>query len=94
MAKDKFKDLDGDFKDSVQGMDEAEIRAKISQVALNQVELLQAKEKDQDLERAKAEAKDAGAIYAEGTKQNSLRIMFCKQVLEGRGLATSEPSDD
>ncbi len=86
--KDPFEDLDEDFRNSVQAMDETDIRRRISDVALDQANLMAAKEEDIDLEKAKEVAKEAGAIYREGTKANKLKISFCKRVLEDRGKAT------
>jgi hypothetical protein len=88
--KDKFKDLDGEFKDTVASMSEEEIRATIAKVSLNQVELINAKALDQDLIQKRAAASDAGAIYREGTKQNKLRIEFCHQVLGDKGKDTGQ----
>lgn len=86
--KDIFEDLDQDFKDTVVGMSESEIRQKISSVALNQVALLEAKENDQDFQTKKEQAKVAGEVYRDGTKQNKLRIAFCKRVLGDKGKDT------
>lgn len=83
--KDPFEDLDQDFKDTVAGMNEVEIRQKISSVALNQVALLEAKDNDEDYQQKKEVAKEAGAVYREGTKGNKLRIAFCKRVLGDKG---------
>lgn len=83
--KDKFKNLDEDFKDLVANMNEDEIRNKIAEVAIAQEELMNAKEDDQDLAEKAEAAKEAGAIYREGSKMNRMRIQFCKQVLEDRG---------
>lgn len=86
--KDKFADLDEDFKNGVAGMDEVSIRRKISEVALNQEALLDAKADDEDFQQKKAIAKEAGAVYREGTKANKLRIAWCKRVLGDKGKDT------
>jgi hypothetical protein len=83
--KNKFDDLDTDFKDSVAGMSEEQIRAKLAEVALNQAALMAAKSEDEDLKEKKAIAKEAGAQYSEGTKMNRLRTEFCRQVLGDKG---------
>lgn len=85
MAKDKFAELDADFKTEIANMDEDEIRSRISMIALNQVELEKAMSEDQDLSEKKTQAKVAGEGYKDGTKHNKLRIRFCKQVLEDMG---------
>ena len=79
--KDEFADLDDDFKDAAHGMDEATIRARISEVALNQAALMEAKDGDEDLKTKKEVAKDAGAVYRDGTKANKLRVKFYRRVL-------------
>ncbi len=83
--KDKFEDLDIDFKDSIAAMTEEEIRAKLAEISLNQAALMQAKSDDEDLKTKKEIAKEAGAIYREGTKANRLRIEWARQVLGDKG---------
>lgn len=83
--KDKFDDLDSEFKDSVASMDEVAIRSMISTTALDQATLMKAKDDDEDLAEKKALALDAGAVYREGTKHNKLKILFGKRILEDRG---------
>ncbi len=85
--KDKFEDLDIDFKDSVAAMDESQIRAKLAEVSLNQAALMAAKADDEDLAVKKEIAKEAGAIYREGTKMNKLSIEWARQVLGDKGKA-------
>jgi hypothetical protein len=86
--KDKFADLDSDFKDAAASMSEAEIRKRLSEIALNQVELVNAKEVDDDLKAAKFRAREAGAIYREGSKMNKLRTEFLHRVLGDAGKDT------
>jgi hypothetical protein len=86
--KDPFAALDSDFKDTVFKMGEGEIRSLITTVSLNQVELLQAKDADLDLAQKREAAKDAGAIYREGTKMNKLRVLFCHRALADAGKDT------
>jgi len=83
--KDPFDALDDDFKALIDSSDRDQIRRKISEVSINQVDLMQAKADDQDLARCMEEAKEAGAIYREGTKMNKLRIMYAKLALEAKG---------
>lgn len=83
--KDPFESLDEQYKDMITSMGEQEIRNQITITALNQSELMEAKTKDQHLTEAKEVAKEAGAIYREGTKMNKLRIEYARQVLEGMG---------
>jgi hypothetical protein len=87
--KDKFEDLPEEFKNSVAGMDETAIRDTITKVSLNQASLMEAKELDQDLSSKKEAAKEAGAIYREGTKSNKLKVAWCRQVLGDKGKETN-----
>lgn len=86
--KDPFEDLSEDFRSSIEAMDEKDIRARIAQVALDQEALMVAKKADLDLEKAKEVAKEAGAIYRDGTKMNKLKISYARQVLSDRGKPT------
>lgn len=88
--KDKFDALPEEFRDMVAGMTEEAIRAKIAQVALDQEELMKAKEGDTDLADKVEAAKLASEVYRDGTKMNRLRIQFCKRVLEDTGKAAGE----
>jgi hypothetical protein len=83
--KDKWEDLDEEFKDAVAAMSKDDIRNRIATIAMAQVELMKAKEDDEDLFKCREAAKEAGAIYRDGTKMNKLRIAFAKQVLDDKG---------
>lgn len=83
--KDKFADLDEDFRDSIAGMDEAGIKRRIAEIALNQVAMNIAKENDEDLQQKQEAAKVAGEGYREVTKMNRLRIEYARQVLGDKG---------
>lgn len=83
--KDQFADLPEEFKNAVAGMDEAGIRDTSTKVTFNQAALMEAKDADADLAAKKEEAKEAGAIYREGTKANKAKIAWCRQVLSDKG---------
>ena len=85
--KEPFKDLDDDYKTTIEAMKDDEIRFKIAQVAMDQDELMKVKSEDQDLAEKSEAVKEASAIYREGTKMNRLRIKYAKQMLESRGKA-------
>lgn len=85
--KDPFDALDPEYKDSIEAMTVEEIRDRIASVSLAQVELMEARDTDEDYQRAKEEAREAGAVYREGTKANRLKIEFAKRVLQDRGKA-------
>lgn len=86
--KDPFDALDEEFKDAIVRMDEPGIRDRIATTALDQVTLMGAKDDDIDFQKAKETAKEAGAVYRDGTKINKLKIAFAKRVLEDRGKQT------
>lgn len=88
--KDPFAALDSDFKDNIAKMSEERVRDLIAKVSLDQVNLMNAKDEDLDLAQKRKAAKDAGAIYREGTKMNKLRILFCHRALEDAGKDTGE----
>ncbi len=88
--KDKFADVPEEFRDSVAAYDEAKIRDTIAKVSLDQAALMEAKADDMDLAAARETAKEAGAIYREGTKLNKLKIEFCRQVLGDKAKDTGE----
>lgn len=83
--KDPFEDLPQDFRDTVDAQSREDIRRTIAQVAIDQAELMEAQSEDVDLQNAKEAAREAGAVYREGTKTNKLKIQYAKQVLEGKG---------
>ena len=85
-AKDRFADLDDDFKDAILQGSEVEVRQAASKVALDQEELMAAKEEDQDLKEKMSAASTASAVYREGKKANKLRIKYIRSVLQSRGL--------
>lgn len=88
--KDKFEDIDEEFKDSVAAMDEAEIRDQIAKISLTQVAIMEAKDQDADLKMKKEQASEAGAVYREATKMNKLKIEFARRVLGDKGKDTGE----
>lgn len=83
--KSPFADLDSEYKSTIENMTEEEIKKRISEVALNEHENVQAKKLDQDLNEKKAAAKMAGQQYADATKMNRLRIAYAHFILEARG---------
>lgn len=83
--KDPFDDLPAEFKDAVAAASRAAIRDKIATISLDQAELMEAKKKDTDLEKARETAREAGAIYREGTKMNKLKIEWAKRCLDDKG---------
>jgi len=80
-----FENLSQDFRDTVDAQTRDDIKRTICQVTLDQLELMEAQALDEDYQNLKEQAREAGAIYREGTKMNSLKIKYAKQVLEGKG---------
>lgn len=83
--KDKFADLDKDFKDAAEALSEAELRDRVAKTALDLAALLDAKDKDFDLKEKKEVAKEAGAVYREGIKASKLRTAYLRLMLEAKG---------
>lgn len=83
--KEAFEDLDQEFKAAIDAASDSEIRNKVSTVAFEQQALMSAKEDDQDLKEKVEAAKEAGAIYKDGTKSNLLKIKYARTVLKLRG---------
>jgi hypothetical protein len=86
--KDKWADLDEAFKDTANSLTESEIRNRVAKVSLDQAALIDFRDKDFDLKEKKEIAKEAGAIYREGTKANKLRIEYYRMLLDGQGKDT------
>ena len=84
--KDPFANLSDEFKDSMSAKSEEEIRKIISESAMNEVALLEAKKNDTHLQECVFAAKEAGEVYKNGSKENRAKIEFCRQVLSDRGV--------
>ena len=85
MAKNKFDELDEDFKADVDNFDEAQARSKLAQIALDHAELMEAKGNDEDLKEKREAAKEANAIYSEGSKMNKLRTEYIRERMRAMG---------
>lgn len=83
--KGQFDDLDTEYKTNIEAATDDEIRSKISEVAMNESDNLEAKKNDEDLKAKKETAKFAGEGYAEASKFNKMRINYAKHILEARG---------
>jgi len=83
--KEPFMDVPEEFKDAVAGMSVDEIKQRIAQVALDQVDLMKAKKEDDDFNEKKEAYKEAGLVYREGTKLNRVKIEYCKVMLDNKG---------
>ncbi len=83
--KDLSEQISEDFRDTVERADRDTIKQIICQVTLDQLELMEAQAQDEDYQNLKEQTREAGAIYREGTKSNSLKIKYAKQILESKG---------
>lgn len=85
--KDPFSLLDDEFKMAIASMSPEQIKNRIAEITLAQIENMKQKEEDQDLAEKKEQAKEAGAQYREATQANKVKVAFCKRVLEDKGKA-------
>lgn len=88
--KDRFADLEDEFKADVQAADDDKIKRMVSEASLNHGALMEAKGKDEDLKEKREVASEAGAVYREGTKRYKLKVEFCRLVLDTRGKPSGE----
>lgn len=84
-AKDKFKNLDSDFKDAVAAESEDALRKRITDLCSQAEALDQAKKDDEDLISKKETYDTAVAPYKEQQKDIKLRIKFILRVLSDQG---------
>jgi hypothetical protein len=84
-AKDKFKNLDSDFKDAVASEDAEAIYKRVANLNAEIEHLDAAKKLDGDLMSAKDKYDTAVEPYKTQTKDLKLRIKFCIRVLGDQG---------
>lgn len=82
--KDKFADLDEEFKSNVESMDDDALRQEIAKNAIQEMQNQQMKKDDIHLAEMKAQFDEAGEVYKEATKGNKLRMAFANSILEAR----------
>lgn len=80
-----FENLDEDFKTEVEALSEEGLRGKISQIAINEHEIREAKKQDQDLEEKRVAYSEAGETYRSSSKANRERTAYCYHLLEASG---------
>jgi hypothetical protein len=85
--KNKFDDLDAEYKSGVEGMSNDEIRSRVAEISLENERVQAAKADDQDLAEKGAAYQEAGRVYREAAKGAKLRVQFALSVLEARGKA-------
>jgi len=84
-AKDKFKNLDSDFKDAVAQSSAEDIYKRITELSNQLEDLDKAKKADQDLIALKEKVATAMEPYKAASKDLKLRIKFALQVLGDQG---------
>jgi len=84
-AKDKFKNLDDQYKAEVAADSTEQIYKRISMLAGEMEALAIAKENDVDLANKKAEYDTCNDPYKQQTKELKLRTKFALRVLSDRG---------
>lgn len=84
--KDKFEDLDEEFRGFVDGSTPEQIKQRLAEVVLEHQRLVEARKNDQDLQDKKWAYDEADAIYRDGKKMNKLRIEYARMVLVNRGI--------
>lgn len=82
---DKFSALPPEWKENIEAAQDEEVMNIIAKVSLDEVLNKMSKDADEDLKEKVAQAREAGAQYREGTKMNSLKIAYARQLLESRG---------
>lgn len=83
--KDPFEDAPQEWKEMMEAASDSEIREEVARVAFNEAENRKLKSEDQQLQEAKAAAKEAGAQYAEATAANLSKIKYARSLLVARG---------
>lgn len=86
-GKDKFKELDTDWKDAVAASTPEQLDAKIVELVKAEEENQATKASDPQLAELKEQLKEAGAGYKEATKGFKLRVKFILRVLGDKGKA-------
>ena len=89
----EFKKLDIDWRNAEMSKETEEVFKDISTAAMNLVALDMAQKMDTDLASLKEAAAQAGEVYSEGKKVNSLRIRFLTEVLNARGVEVPAMGD-
>ncbi len=88
--KDPFAALSNDFKDAVASMGQDELKTRFVETTKAELENQAAAKADQDLSRAKEQARVAAQPYSEQTKLNRLKTRFLVRAMADHGDAKSE----
>lgn len=83
--KDPFSALDTIFKDAMAAAQGAELQEKLAGITKSNETNTAAKKADSDLKEKGAAYQQAGLVYKETAKQNSLKAKFIMRILADRG---------
>jgi len=81
----KFQKLDEAWRTDMMALDSPSLYKKISDTAINDVQLAMAKQFDEDLAALKEQVKVAQEPYSLGHKENVVRIEYLLECLVSRG---------
>jgi hypothetical protein len=92
---DKFDSLSPGFKEAVAGMGVEEIRKRISDITLLDLEMRKLLKEDEKVLSAKEVLKNLMQPYRDDFKSYKLQIEYCKSVLEDKnGGATTAKAEE
>jgi hypothetical protein len=91
MAKDKFKDLNPEFKDAIAQSNPEEIKRRVADIAILKSVEEKWFENDPDLEQAKQAVEDIAGAYRDAIKEMKLKLEWCFQVLGDKGAMPDRP---
>jgi hypothetical protein len=89
----KFQKLDEAWRTDMMALDNTSLYKKISDTAINDIQLAMAKEFDDDLKALKEQVKVANEPYGLGHKENIIRIEYLIECLKSRGASVPSISD-
>jgi hypothetical protein len=89
----KFQKLDENWRTDMMALDNDSLYKKISDTAINDVQLTMAKEFDEDLKALKEQVKTANEPYSLGHKEALIRIEYLIECLRSRGASVPSISD-
>lgn len=85
MAKNEFKDLESTLRETLDNMSEAELRAKMSEVALLSQAVRDEMAKDPEVKQARERLKNELSEYRSDIKGAGLQMKYIKKRLQDMG---------
>ncbi len=83
----RFRKLPDDFKDAVEQSSVDEVKKRIVDLAILEVETKEQFKADPDVEQAKENYSNTSGPYRESLKETRLKIEWCKRMIERKGAA-------